>query len=724
MGWLRHRNKGTQALAAGLAVLFVVLGIWLMVPLKSSGSHSEVREIAQPIQSNNGSVIIDAQQQKVAAAGEAEQPRDGTVGQSAAGYSPQSAGTGGRSADTTEPLPLTETAGKPADTAYKSGQNSQELAGEDLTTDLLFSLIERDKLNYLRIGDSHSYWDYKPEDKIFYSDPDSTLFVSLTIPDRSSMGREDYEALRRGVHVQTASGESVAFTVEGQNSRGDEAQQVVIHLKDAPKQPLQVKFTSQDGKRSRMIELHYIERLSYTVNSEQDAGLAKAFRISFPEGVNMPRRMDAAVPYQLQIDFSADMDHSSVENVLGKQLANVKRTMEWKGDRSLKLTLEFVESNIGQTYLFSLSGSRSMQGLELKQNEHMIFIPVSRVEVKAADLSTHTTTSLFSGLNNFDTLSVSPNGQWGLMGEYVENQMSAELIYTMVDHQGQIIRSFDYLEVGYPQWLNDGDTLIYMKHTMKRQEVWLYNTATRDERLFWKVPDAAADNPKQQRIVAITVDPYSEEIAIGAGAFNDEAQISVGIQWFASSRETKPGQTFKDLSHYTCYEGPCSAWIQFIGKSKLYFTTMNLLQPQAYPEAYFMDTGTGKKAKIDGVERTGGYSEMRQVIPGSDNGVYLRIDQQENGNEVWKIYDVEAGKSSEWETDLKMLKQAPFTGFHLEENGRIVFLTKDKYWYAVDPQKETVIPYTNDLLPKSSDIVKTYGSERNILWFGTDTAPR
>ncbi|MCR8632560.1 hypothetical protein [Paenibacillus radicis (ex Xue et al. 2023)] len=693
MGWLKHKNKGTVALTAGLAVLFLAFGIWILFPMNSSGNHSELGKLEQkeqPLQVAEGTAGTDALKQP--AAGEAE--------------------------------PIAETAGGPEAAIDSPEQSSEALAGVDSAEDELYSLIERDKLNYLRIGDSDSYWDYKPQDKIFYSDPEANIFVSLTIPDMSSKSQEDYEALRRGVKVLTASGEPVAFTVEGQNSRGDEDQQVVIHLKDAPKQPLQVKFTSKDGKRSKIIELHYIEKLSYKVHSEQDSGLEKAFRVSFPEGVSMPRRMDAAVPYQLQADFSADMDRGSVEEVLGKQLANVKRTLEWKGNRSLKLTIEFAESNIGQTYFFSMAGARSMQGLELKQNEHMMFIPVSRVEVKAADLSTQHTASLFSGLNNFDTLSVSPDGQWGLMGEYVENQMYAELVYTLVDHQGQIIRSFDYAEVGYPQWLMDGHTLIYMKHTMKRQEVWLYNASTREERLFWKVPDAADDKSNQQRIVAIAVDPYSGEIAIGAGAFNEEAEISVGVQWFASSQETKPGKTFKDISRYTCYEGPCSAWIQFIGKSKLYFTTINSLWPQAYPEAYIMDTATGKKSKVDGVERTGGYSEYRQLVPGSNNGIYLRIDQQENGNEVWKIYDVKTGKSSEWQTDLKLLKQAPFTGFHLEKDGRIVFLTKEKSWYAADPTQKTVMPYTNDLLPKSSEIVKTYGSERNILWFGTDSRTR
>jgi hypothetical protein len=654
------------ALFAGLAVIALGIGIWLLVPSPSVGKDAE---------GNRGTV----QQQT------SDDPKEQTADQK-----PEQ-----------KPLP-------PAD----------EKPGEDP----LFSLIERDQLNYFRVGEAHSYWDYHALDKMFFSDPNANLFVSLKIPPGLAVKQEDYQALRKGIRVQTAAGMPVAFTVDGQDTRGDEDQQVVIHLEDAPKEALQIGFTSKDGKRNKVIRLQYTEGISYTVRSEQDAGLAKAFRLSYPDGVSMPRRIALTEPYRVQIDFSADMDRSSVEQVLSKQLAKVKRTLQWTGNRSLQLTLEFTKSNLGDTYLLSMSGARSVQGLELKLNEHVIVIPVQQIEVKSVDLLTHRTSTLFTGLDSFETLSVSPNGQWRLKGEHVENQLYAEQVYELTDSQGKIIRSFDYAEVGYPVWLKDGDSLLYMKDTLKRQEVWLFNAATGEERLFWKVPAAdTADASKQQRIVAVAADPFSGQIAIGSGAFNEQAEISVYVQWFASAKETKPGQTFENLSRYTCYEGPCTAWIEFISTGKLYFTTMNSQAPQAYPEAYVLDTATGDKKKIEHTVRPAGYSEMRQVIPGRDHGVYLRVDQQESGREAWKVYNMKTDESSEWVSGLKLLKQAPFSGFHLGADGRIIFFAKDSGWFAVDPLKKTVIPYTNELLPGTNELVRLYGSDGNRLWFGTPT---
>jgi hypothetical protein len=428
--------------------------------------------------------------------------------------------------------------------------------------------------------------------------------------------------------------------------------------------------------------------------------------------------VEVAASYQLQIQFTADMDPSSVDAVISKQLPDVKRSIRWEGERALQLTVEFAESDAGKNYLLSLSGSRTKQGMELKQNERMLLVPVQQVEVKAASMPDRQIAALYKGLNDFDTLSVSPNGLWYLKGEYVENQMSAELIYTLTDQQGRIIRAFDYMEVGYPGWLKDGHTLIYMKHTLKRQEVWLYNAATGEERLFWKVPDTAGDGDARQRVVAIAVDAVSGQIVIGAGAFNEEAEISVDVRWFETAEETEPSQTFSHLSSYTCYEGPCSAWIQFIGTGKLYFTTSNLQKPHAYPEAYILDMETGSKSRIDSTERSGCYSELRQVVQKGDSGVYLRVEQQENGNEAWKMYDVQSGESSEWETDLKLLSFAPFTGYHFGEDGSLLFLAKNKEWYAADPINLTVAPYVSEWLPKASDIVKLYGSDRNTLWYG------
>jgi hypothetical protein len=417
-------------------------------------------------------------------------------------------------------------------------------------------------------------------------------------------------------------------------------------------------------------------------------------------------------------------------------------------------------------YLFNLSGARSEQGLVLKQHDHAVFVPAAHAEIKALDLSAACTTDLFESLDSFETLSVSPNGRWYLTGERVENQMYAEQIYTMSDSQGTVIRSFDYREVGYPQWLNDGNTLIYLKQTLQRREVWSYNAATGEKRLFWKAGEGTAGKEAEgtaaeagdageagepqseaaegagdtaavteqgtaggasgrQRVVAITVDPYSGQVAIGAGGFNHEAEISVDVYLFSAPLAVKPDalavpdHTYTGVSTYTCYEGPCAAWIQFIGKEQLFYTSMQSKHPQAYPEAFVLNTATGEKRVIDSSQRPGGYSQSRQVVADRNGGVYLRVDQLDNGNEAWKAVDISTGRDREWESRTPLLKLGAFAAVHLDEERNLLFFIKDHGWYKIDLKQPAINPYEDTLLPAASQISKIYGTDRNRLWFGT-----
>ncbi|WP_156043298.1 hypothetical protein [Paenibacillus sp. UNC451MF] len=508
----------------------------------------------------------------------------------------------------------------------------------------------------------------------------------------------------------------LVFIMAGSGWGGEEVnwgRQTAVQLGPAAQPPINIERIVPTERQRE-----FTEELTYSIESEQDSRLSEAFRLSYPNGITMPKRILVNNPYRLKIIFSEEVDRSSVEELLGKQLQNAEWSMEWEDGKTIQLVLNFPESAAAEDNytILHLSGVQSLKGHVLKGDEHVVLQAVQSVEVKAWNSLNEETSTLYLGKDDTQTLSFSPDRQWLLRGERVENPIAAEEIYELMNREGHVIHSFPYGQIGYPQWLNDGQSLIYMKDTWKRQEVWLYNALTGEDQLFWMLPKS--DELNYQRIAGIAVDPSTGQIGIAAAYLRDDERFSLDLLLFDSAEYTEPTAAYTGISRYRCLEGPCSAWIEFIGKGQLYYTTVESEAWSALPEVYILDTSTGERKRMDRLE-TAQWGESRVVISDRDHGVYVRMTGREEGKETIVVYDSRSGERHEIESAVELLAHS-LEGFHLQEDGRIVFYAKGLTWFVIDLHKQTIEPYQGETLPtpmKDEDL-KLYGSQDGIVVYG------
>ncbi|TBL69318.1 hypothetical protein [Paenibacillus thalictri] len=602
-------------------------------------------------------------------------------------------------------------------TAWLAGaQNASAQEGREPEKSL-FPYIQEGNLHYIRVAGSNAYWDYSASDRLFYDDPNAAVIFSLDIPEEAKGSIEDsaLEALQAGVSVTTERGEAVPFSVSGQNRTYGLV--LGVQLQNAPSETLIISFTSREGQH-RLFTLHYTKTFAYTISSQQDENVRRAFD-QYPGGIGIIRGYVVGKPYTFQIEFNMEVDKSSVDEVLRQVFpAEIGSwSLSWNSDTSCELTFQLDGGAAGKYVMVHMSGAKGVSGNVLKDSHAVAILAIKPTRIETYDFATHEHELLFDTEAYMETAELSPSGRWLLASERVENPMSSELTFKVLDRQGAVVKSAQFGEMAYPVWLADGDTVLYMKGEWARTEVWSFNAATGENRLFWKVLEEMDGG----RLAALAADPHSGAIAIAAGQHDDEGLFTYDLHVFPSMDADMP-HVYEKVGQYFCYEGPCLTWVNFIDEGKLSYSSIKRPDGErsTINNTYVLDLATGSEQLLDQADPLGQENGSLVIYRGLIQDMFVRIVQRPDGQEVWSVTRVggEADSSEPYtfETNEQLLAAGPIRLF-AQPPDKLALYAGSSGWHTIDLHHRTFEAAAEmDWYP--SDTVKVLGPAGNLLLIG------
>jgi hypothetical protein len=531
--------------------------------------------------------------------------------------------------------------------------------------------------------------DYNTEEIPFFSQSEvSVMFFPKTLVPLTPV---DLIRIQDYVNIVSNSNKIVGFTIDSIKPEDTNLVPLYLHLVDAPKEDLTVKFASIDGKQEKLVTLRYTEPFNYTITSENDPGIAK-YVDSLTNAPMTIHRPEQGKQFTYHIHFTHDMDRENVEEKLSNSFKSSSfqaYQLIWENDSTLKLVLDFRQSTDSTFVNINLQGIRNQQGYALTTNR-IIQIKPSRLQALYKINSTSSSkTNLFTSAIHYSEIEISPNGKYGLAAEVGENEMRSVYAYTVIELNGKIRKTFGMDDISFAHWSRNGDNLIYVFE----KNVMSFDLISGETKTVWTSPEKT----NESRIVSLDVDSSSDNIVIGWGTHDSDGIFTYDLYALSDMGDTQP-RRFQSVGSFSCYEGPCYLYgNQKVVKDKMYIEVSNLKEENPLQRiAYELDLLNGEKQA----------TALKQRNPQTDNKIVLQLmdgkslwvqKKTEDGKEQWLLFnpttsrqtplmDTELGIFTSWPSLLELGK------------GQYLIHVQDKNWQLVDTNKKTISLY--DLIPK------------------------
>ncbi|MCR8644121.1 hypothetical protein NV379_15820 [Paenibacillus sp. N1-5-1-14] len=541
----------------------------------------------------------------------------------------------------------------------------------------LFDKIQQDKFHSIRINENNQYWDYEPGQQIWYSHRDATVTFSLNIPKSTTSTLEQFETIRRNIAVTTTRGEPVSFTAT--IDPGD--QHIVISLKGAPTTDIAISFFSPSHNESKQITIYYMKPITYTIASPTVPLVEQAFAWS-RENLTLPRQIQIGEKHTFHFNFSEELDRTSVNEHFQRSLTGAQWSLSWIDNRSFDLTLQYEEPSKTNFVTLGATSIRTARGFQLKSENYVLIEPTTSLKFAWYDPITRSQTGAFTASNNYNLITPSSKNNGNMLAAFdVETDMRAEKIYEIINRKGNVLQTFLYKsnqELRSPKWDSQKEDLLAFDS--KLTELKLYDTTKQQFDTIWTVPK------EHSQIVSFDIDPLTGAIAIIWGQLNDKNTIHMQMD-LLDGVDGKIVKKFDNMGSFTCYEGPCYSYSQWLeGKKLVYHADTGL---------WLLDIATGQIRSLDKQLNDKNSNSYQKVVTFSGHTWHVLI-QSNKGNEYW-IW-TSPDQEITFQTSIGITPETKIGGLYMTSNIPLFYI-EGKGWYRIDPKTKSARPLPADEAP-------------------------
>ncbi|MGE5703968.1 MAG: hypothetical protein ACM32O_15700 [Clostridia bacterium] len=548
----------------------------------------------------------------------------------------------------------------------------------------LFSRLNQEHSYSIHVREDNELWIYQPNEAVFFYT--SAPEISFQFSTMTHAKEEELDLLRQGVTVKTATGKIVPFHASWDN--GAPGEQVIIALTDAPQENLNIMLSSPDGKEQKIVPLSFTKPFTYTVHSKQEERVKTAFELT-PE-IMLPIYLDLASSHSYHLTFSLPVERSSVEQRLKEQLGKGVTGFNWESDTELEMVFKPLAEQGNQPVSIALRDIRSKQGYPLHTHQTIGFIPTEMKQYEWFNPVTNKKHGLFQTVEQYESVQFSFDGNWMLGGYRVENVHGSELMYTLLNRQGEIVKHFGFREMLQPSWLPD-QTILYMQQdgASGTRQTNRYHPVSGQSSLFWK-PDPILE--KNKRVLSVATDPTSGRIAIAYGQHDDGGLFTYDIRSYRNVNDAKP-LVHPNVGTFVCMEGSCLSGIHFLSEGKLLYSRLEEVEDiyQAKAEIFLLDVKTGQTQKWPQPEGHDKQNVETRLLSGGGKPTMAFIAALPNGKEKWYLYQTDQDHVRPLETQLSFNQNDQIVFFSVGKE-RYVFQLKNHGWLELNTKTNHIQP--------------------------------
>jgi hypothetical protein len=566
--------------------------------------------------------------------------------------------------------------------------------------------IIRNEIATIRVMDQ-TMMDYKAGETPFFTSADSRImiFPAVIMPLTPEVLSQISNQLRI---VSASSAQEVRYSIDLIKPGESNEVPLSVQLHDAPKENIELRFTSKDGAQSKHITLHYTEPLRYSLSSEDDPSIFEYVSL-LQQGIYKSHYIEPGKSYVYRMEFTHDMDRDSVEKSLSESISHSTLhsvQWRWEDDKRLRITLDSRQQPEGSVLNLSMRDVRGANGLSIF-NDRGVTIQVSRKQaLYRIQLAKKNKDRIAEFPVHYSEIDISPNGKYALAIEEASNEMYGLQAYTLMSLDGKIMRTYNVDEIHLVQWLQGGEFIVYLQNN----QVILDHVSSGTSKVIWTPPD----KNERSRAVSLDIDSRMEQVVVGWGTHDDEGMFTYDLYVLSDihSKELKSLYIPK-VGSYSCYEGPCYApGYRSISNGEMILEWWQEARGQGREQqwgAYRLNLASGKREETKPIHAPLQTGSIGQVVE-LEGGEQLRLEgATDSGTESWSLYDPNTGaESALFTTSLGLFKSWGSTVMQLHASEILVHV-RDQSWQVIKIESKKIKQY--DLIPSHVNTVTKHGNE-------------